>query len=638
MRRVIRRCLEKNPGARLHDIADARIELADASVDGSEALADAAPLSKKNPLMAALPWAIAVLAIVVAAWAWLGARHAAAPVTPMYAKLAPPEGNRFVVTSGFAISPDGRHVAYGAQSESGNVKLWVESLDDGTARAFEGTEGAQYPFWSPDGTAIGFFADEKLKVLHLANSAVEALADAPGRTGGTWNSKGTIVFGGDAGLQRIPATGGEPAKIETGEKRRVENLFPSFLPDGSHFLYELRHYYDSEPKRELRVESVDGGPSRLVARIDSNAILAPSGDLVWWENGNLRAQRFDLERLELTAEPRVLAANVQFDPRFGVGMFSIARNGTLVLRKGGIVAGDQLARVDRQGHDLGPIGAPGNFYGPRLSPDGARVVVDRSDETNRGDIWIYDVDRGTGTRLTTDPVDESSPFFSPDGEKVVFYSGLGGKPTIQIRSLHGVDDQRKVYEAPDAAAAPTDWSSNGYIVFATDPPGATTPFGYGDLLAFSLKDGKAFPVATTKFTERSGVVSPSGRFVAYDSDETGQPEVYVQTFPEPERRWRVSTAGGSGPAWNRNGKELYFVSPRSELVAVPIRGESAASSLEFGAASVLFKLSFKGGVDRPFDTLDGKTFIVNRRFDDLDPTPLTLVIDAFGPNHSSNAP
>jgi hypothetical protein len=423
----------------------------------------------------------------------------------------------------------------------------------------------------------------------------------------------------------MKATGGELSKVTEPDAGDAEYLFPSFLPDGIHFLYLLRNYADEESKRELRVGSIDGDPHKSLMRINSNAIYAPTGELVWWQDGNLRAQPFDLERLELTGESRVVRSGVQFDPRVGLGMFSVSSDGTLVYREGGVVSGDELARFDRDGNDLGAIGPPGNFYHPRLSPDGSMVVVDRSDETNRGDIWIHDAARGTGTRLTSAPEDESTPVWSPDGRQIAFFSAREvDKGALHIRSLRGVDDEKMVYAHPDAFTSILHWSS-GKIIIGYRDPRSSTPFY--DLGVYSIDDDTFEPVVASRFTEFNGSFSPDGRFLAFDSDETGRTEVYVQPYPDPVDRWRVSSDGGSGGVWRSDGRELFFVQADSTLVSVRVSTDGA--NLTFGEPETLFHVDLKPSPIRQVDTIDGETFIVNRTVGDADATPLTVVVNEF---------
>ena len=627
VRRLLRRCLQKDPRNRLHDIADARIELTESS-DLDLGPEDTSPPPKPGLLRVVVPWMVTLVAVVLAAWGLLAERDPGAERRRVVAKIPPPADAVFLVSSGLAISPDGSMVVFGARGSEETEQLWLQSLEDGTSRPLVGTENGRHPFWSPDGLAVGFFADSKLKKLTLENGVVEMLADAPGRASGTWNRDGVIVATSRDDLFRVSAGGGEKEVLSTESGQNYEYLFPSFLPDGNHFLYLVRNYSSESGKNELRVGSLDGEASTEVMFCNSNAVYAPSGDLLWWQDGHLRAQAFDLERFELSGESRLLQPDVQFDPRVGLGMFSVSSDGTLVIRNGGIVAGDELARVDREGRNLGAIGVPGNFYHPRLSPDGALVAVDQSDRANRGDIWIYDVERDSGTRLTSAPQDESLPVWSPDGRQIAFSSTREFKSgAAHIRSMSGGDDERVLFGDASMVAQPWSWSAAGVIVVEYSGSDEPTP---NDLGVFSVEDETFTPIIATEFLDMHGAISPDGRLIAYVSDETGRFEVYVQTFPDFVDRRRVSTDGGGGPVWRQDGRELYFVNDDSGLMAIPVSVSGDGASIKLDTPELLFTADFKdGGLRQPFDTLDGQIFLVNRSVGDFETAPLTLVVNAF---------
>ncbi len=472
--------------------------------------------------------------------------------------------------------------------------------------------------------------DSHLRKVGLGDLVVETLANVEGRPSGAWTADGAIVLMYRSNILRVPSSGGEPKSLRGADSEGLEAgawsgdeeyLHPSLLPDGKHFFYLARDYADAEAKRELRVGSLEGGDHKSIMRTNSSAILAPSGELVWWQDGNLRAQTFDVERLELTGESRVLVGGVQFDPRMGLGGFSISNDGTLVYREGGVVRGDELARIDRTGKDLGPIGPPGNFYHPKLSPDGKLVAVDQSDETNRGDIWIFDVERGTGRRFTSALEDESQPVWSPDGSRIAFFSARkSADGAVHARSLRGIDDETVLYSSTGGGVGPNSWAT-GFIVV-----------DYGlestDLGSYSVADGAFQPLIETRFEETGGALSPDGRFLAYESDETGRREVYIQLFPASGDRWRASTDGGSGPFWRSDGRELYFMTEKGELMMVPVEAAEGGSVLTLGEPKALFSIQLKRSARSQIHTIDGETFIVNRAVGELESTPLTLVVGA----------
>jgi dipeptidyl aminopeptidase/acylaminoacyl peptidase len=361
---------------------------------------------------------------------------------------------------------------------------------------------------------------------------------------------------------------------------------------------------------------------------NSSAVYAPWGELLWWQDGHVRAQPFDPDRLELSGEPRLFQPEVAIDPRIGFGMFSVAHDSTFVYRGGGIIAGDELARVDRSGRDLGTIGEPGNFYHPRLSPDGSMVAVDRSDVSNRGDIWIYDVARGSGTRFTSAPEDESVPVWSPDGRQLALTSNrVVGNGAVHLRPLRGRGDERVIYGSESISASPWSWTEAGLVIEYVDGGAGSRR----DVGVYSIEDGTFTPHLTTQFAEMNAVISPDGRLLAYQSDETGRFEIYVETYPEAVDRWRVSNDGGVGPKWRRDGRELFYIRDERSLMAVPVRVSATGAAAEIGTPELLFATVFKPGTDRQqFDTLDGETFVVNRSVGDRATAPLTLVVNVAG--------
>ncbi|HXV61482.1 MAG TPA: protein kinase, partial [Vicinamibacteria bacterium] len=381
LRWVLRRCLQKDPRERLHDIADARIELSEAHKD--DALAPDRTRESPWPRRV-LPWTVALAAAGVAAWIGLRSFSDRSSPETVAASILPPPNAEFLVERGFALSPDARQLVFAAEDGEGERALWLRSLASSAAQKLAGTEEGHSPFWSPDGRQVGFFANGKLKRIDLQSGLVENVTDHPTELGsGSWSSQGEIVFGGrgtEVELKRVLARGGVP-EVVFPDGEAVERVLPSFLPDDGRFLFLARNYAGTSP--QLRVGSLDGALEREVLRINSNAVYALSGHLVWWEDGNLREQRFDPGRLVVDGEPRVLAAEVEFDPSWGRGAFSLSGT-TLVYHEGGLLLGSELVRFSRGGEELGTVGPPGNYYFPRLSPDGSRVAVDRSDEANRG--------------------------------------------------------------------------------------------------------------------------------------------------------------------------------------------------------------------------------------------------------------
>jgi len=629
LRRLLRRCLERNPKSRLHSIADARIVI-DEVLSGrfDEETPSAAAQAAPTPAAwrRALPWVVAAIAVGFGAWSWIGGAASAPAALQVVASLPPPVGGAFLADRGFAISPDASRLVFAARDGGGADGLWIRSLRDGSVQRIAGTEGAARPFWSPDGHAVAFFAGPRVKIARLDQGIVEVAVvtdrGAGERQCGSWGPKGELLFSNRAGIFRA-TPGREGVELVAEAEDALEYLSPTFLPDGDHFLYLVRDYRGTDPKGELRIGALSGGTHRTILRTNSNAVYAPSGELVWWQEGNLRAQPFDLGTLELSGSSRLVRGNVRFDPRVGLGLFSVARDGTLVVLEGGVVAADELTLVDRSGRILDRIGEPGNFYHPRLSPDGTRIAVDRSDEANRGDIWIYDLERGTGTRWASATEDETSPVWSPDGRQVA-YEVSENSQVVRIQSIGGAIEERDVLTRSDVDLWPMSWNRNGWMVVELEHDVADGP--RFQMAFLSVADGKLVEAPVSRSNQVGGALSPDGRFLAFDSDETGRPEVYVQTFPDATDRWRISAEGGFGASWRSDGRELYFQNAASEIVAVPVRPATDGSTFAFGQPEILFPVQVKPSEKRQVDTLDGERFLVNHAIGAVDTTPLTLVV------------
>jgi len=635
--RLLRRLLAKDPSRRLHDVADAILDLDEAIAEEAAgpgtAIAPAAAAPRWRML---LPWALLVVACAAAAWS---ARQALRPATlvpslAVTASILPPAEGGFAIDRGLALSPDGSQLVAAVRGADGVLRLWLRHLSRGTGQIMAGTDGAGTPFWSPDGRRVAFFSAGNLKTVEPESGVVESIAPCGERpTGGSWSASGGILIGhasgGDGSILRIPAGGGKPVPATQPERTRRYHQWPSFLPDGRHFLYLVRDYSGEERLGEIHLGSLDGGVSPALFPANSNAVYAAPGFLVWWHDGNLRAQRFDADRLTLQGEPFALAAGARFDPRNGYAAFAISGSGGLVYQEATGKAGNELAWVDREGHDLGLLAPTASYYGPRISPDGARVATDISDDTNRGDIWLLDVARGAGTRFTSWPEDDSSPIWSPDGDEVAFFSSHGGgHEAVYVRPVRGADEPHLVVKDDEADLDPTDWSRDGSILIERIVGANTT------IWVYSTRDRSFRPFHAGNSEERAGAFSPDGRLVAFSSDETGRTEVYLATFPEAGERWRVSTEGGGQPVWRSDGGELYYFSLDGRIMAVPIEkgapGSAAGSSgPPLGTPRPLFRVDLKEHERAQFDTIDGRRFLMNRNVSTGATHPLTLVLHAL---------
>jgi Tol biopolymer transport system component len=619
IRKLLRRCLEKDRKRRLADAADARLEIEDAL--GAPAVIDA-PESRRQNRTSTLSWAITAAALIAAGvmlMLW-------APWRPL---PVPPEARIDIVTPvtddpmSFALSPDGRQIVFVA-SGGGRARLWLRSLSTTTARALAGTEGAEFPFWSPDGRSLGFFADGALRRLDLGGGTPQILAPALG-FGGAWNADGMILFSQSqtSPVMAVPATGGAAAAVTTLGPRHATHRWPHLLPDGRRFLFFVLGPDDTEG---IYLSAAEGGaPTRLTPSDGAGAYL-PSGWLLWVRAGTLVAQRLDLTQAALVGEPVTVADGVAAD---GIrrSAISVATTG-LVAYRTRESRERQLMWVDRSGTNRGSLGITGNnLSDPRVSPDGRLVVVSHGPQGNP-DLWLLGADRLS--RVTFDAAADNFPVWSPDSTRLVFRSNRTGRFDLYQKLASGGGLEESLV-ASDHFKSPTSWSSDGrFVLFHSSDPQTVT-----DLWVVPMV-GERTPAVflKTPFMERWAVFSPDGQWVAYHSSESGRLEIYVRPFVAPGTadtaagvQWQVSTAGGVYPAWRPDGKELYYLNPAGAMMAASIT--VTRSTLTPGAPVVLFPTRIVGGgadaqQGRQYDVARDGRFLINTVLDNA-VAPITLL-------------
>jgi serine/threonine protein kinase/Tol biopolymer transport system component len=585
IRTLLRRCLTKDRKQRLRDIGEARIAIAEyldhpAGTPDLETVA----VTARHRLRETLAWGVAIVCLLAAlVVAVVHFRETPAEVPEMRFEVNTPPTSS---PTSFAISPDGRRLVFVALAE-GQARLWLRPLDQVTAQPLAGTEGATSPFWSPDSRSIGFFAGSKLKRMDIAAGAPQVLASALSGAGGTWNRDGVIVFGPNPGtpLYRVPASGGEPVAITRLDPlHQLAHAFPQFLPDGRHLLFTALG-----SDQGIYLASLDSAETRRLIVADT-AVYAPPGHLLFRRQGTLFVQNFDPARGELAGDPVPVADSVAVDPAFNIGGFSVSETGMLAYRTSGGSSRRRLAWFDRTGKEVGTLGAAdeNDLIAPELSPDARRVAVDRTVQGNT-DVWLIDAARGVPSRFTFDPAFDGWPIWSPDGSRIVFGSGRKASFDLYQKPSNGAGNEELLLES-SLAKAPSDWSPNGRFLLYTQ----LDPKTGADLWVLPLfGERKPFPYGHTGFVESWGQFSPDGRWVAYQSDESGRNEIYVQPFPGPGGQWQISTGGGIEPRWRGDGKELFYIAPDSNLMAVPI--QSAGQTLEAGTAVALFRARIVGG-------------------------------------------
>jgi eukaryotic-like serine/threonine-protein kinase len=620
VRRVLRRCLQKDPRRRLRDIGDA---ISDLDPDRGEA--SPAPGSGRHPRSA---WGLGLAAVLLVAITLVATiqvqRLFSGPGGPAVAtvlQIPAPPGTASLAGAP-ALSEDGRQVAWVAEERDGRARIWVYSLDTGVTRPLPGSEGAANVSWSPDAHSVVFNSQASLKIVDLSSTTARTVVRLPGVSqGATWSAQSGILFSGRYSLFRVPPSGGTPTPVASVNHAYHENSlrWPQFLPDGRHFLYVARSGRAEESG--AYVGTLGGAPVRLFPT-SSKVAYAPPGYLLAIRDGVLVARTFDLRTLAVGSDETVIGDPVGAQPNGLLGLFSVSANGTLAYFSHPVNPSVQLQWVDRSGVPIAPAGPAGNYSNFRIAPDGERIVVDMANaHRNVRDVWILNKSGTPPTRLTFGGSDDWIPVWSPDGQKVVFMSYRNGVGDLYVKTVAGSAPENAVVLSENQKV-PSDWSSDGrFIAYWSD-----TADTRGDVWAVaSAPSGSPIAIACSPANERQPRFAPDGTFVAYSSDESGQDEVYVQPFPPTGAKWQVSIAGGSDPAWSRDGRELYFVDAGNRLVGVPV--SSASGRFSTGRQQSLFGVGRPGGGTAVYDVApDGRRFLV-RTWVRPEAQPVTVVLN-----------
>jgi Tol biopolymer transport system component len=549
--RLLESCLQKDPAKRLQSIGDMRLLLVEEEAPATQATSS----SKLWPIAAAAGVMLGAIGL------WAPWRAVPAPPEVVRFEVGPPEKGSF--TNWMSLSPDGKKIGYTARGEDGQVQLWVRPLDSLEAKPITVTAASAVPFWSADSRSIAYHLNGKLRRVDAAGGPSQVLCDAPTIfMSGTWSADGTILFGGPDGIQKVSANGGVAQKVTSKDagKQETGHDSPIFLPDGRHFLYHARA--SNADNAAIYVGSLDDATlkTRLMAS-EVNSVYA-AGFLLFERERALMAQPFDAAAFKLTGEPVLLASAV--GRMNGTFLNAMVAESSLIYRSSSLADVRQLTWVDREGKMQTPVTMPAAWAQVRLSSDGTRAVLRGQDAQGNSDVWMVDLKRALPTRFTFDKAIESNPVWSPDDTKVVFLSPRNGGADLYLKAANGTSNEEILLKSGENKA-PTDWSKNGFLLYTM-----INSKTKNDVWVLPMEgDKKPRPFLVTDFDEGSARFSPDGRFVAYVSNETGNDEVYVRSFPDGGGKWQVSKGGGATPAWSRDGKQLFYTNS-ARLFAVDV--------------------------------------------------------------------
>jgi Tol biopolymer transport system component len=542
--------------------------------------------------------------------------------------LSPPGVNYNTSVGGhLALSPDGTRLVFVAADSTGRQALWVRPIALMNATVLPGTERAEYPFWSPDSRSVGFFADGKLKRIDVAGGPPLGICDAQDGRGGAWNEEGVILFASASNgpLFRVSSGGGEPRQVTRIDTARGEtsHRWPCFLPDQHHFIFtsQTGGQRVGSAGEEVRVGSLDDSTASTLLYASSNAVYANEYVLFAREQ-SLVAQPFDAGARELRGDAFPVSDRVMFNRARSRGAFSASWNG-MVVYQAGASQDAGMVWVDRKGAVLGTVvGLAPSFY-CRISPDGGRIVFDDYDPESRNtDLWLHDLKRNVTSRFTFNAADDLIPVWTADGKNVLYSSNRNGQYEVFIKSASGAEEETLLLSDGKSELYPIGTTRDGrFVTLTRRVPNSKWDLYYADLSG----DRKPVPFLVTEFNEWVGQFSSDGRWLVYQSDESGRDEIYVRPFPGGGGKWQISTGGGEAPFWSRDGNQIFYESGNGKFMAVAVqRGDQ---SLSTGIPEPLFDLAGREQLIVFDQSPDGTRFLAQLTANERSSNPVTLVVN-----------
>ncbi|HEY1679266.1 MAG TPA: protein kinase [Candidatus Sulfotelmatobacter sp.] len=625
LQQVVDHCLEKDPEHRFQSASDLSFALRAVHDSSSSAVTTLTP-SKQKRWLRWIAMAAAALAVGSMLTFFLVHRDDQNSKPSIQAAIMPPPGDGFWanLNQPAVISPDGKFLALIAMRD-GRTQLWLRRLDSADAQPIAGSEDASYPFWSPDSRYIGFFTVSKLKKLDIAAGALTDICTADSfRMGGSWSSQGVIVFATLSGaLKKVSANGGTPEPIPGVQLANdaIGQLWPTFLPDGEHFLYlEWRYATPEEHTNSVWMGSLRGEKPRRIP-LDSSNVQYAAGYLLFSRGGDLLAQKFDPGRGDLAGSAVPIVRNIQYDRFVQAGAFSSSENGILVYAPAGTGSNTELTWIDRSGKVVGTLGDAQEYLTPAISPNGKWVAVGIKPTNARERIWIFDADRGTKFPLEKQETGPTSyaPVWSPDGKQLAYRQAVGKDTLIEVQPSDGSGDEKQLGTPSSELVEVLDWSpDNRYLLTGrTKFAGLDTWHDYLQVAKIDEPEKSVLDIDDAG----SARFSPDGHWLAYSDDTTGQ--LYVTPFPGPGAKIAVTSEGGSEARWRSDGQELFFAS--DDLTITSVQVHESASEFRVLSSHPLFRMPVSVNEKNYDVTRDGQRFLVTYRTHREQSAPLAVM-------------